>query len=193
MSFRMFQYTHPLRSDLLLTKQSIRSDKSNNDPVYRKNVGDSDEDEQIAGPPKLSNFGTALLTDHNHNSTVTKFQYYRSNKYPQTLNTENRIRHAGSELEDLLTQETPSPSSSSSIFASTVNQTSIRPSSITTIRNNNNNNNNIHATNSINNSYSKPYYESNTLQILKQSMTKDETALSEKILERRNNRRLSRT
>ena len=173
-----------------MIKHNIQNDKPSNDSNYRTSLDDSDEDENIVGPPKLSNFGTALLTDHNHNSTFTKFQYYRNNKYSQTLNNEHKLRHTGSELDDLINQETPSNSSSSSIFASTVNQTSIRPASTTTIHNNNNN---THVASNINNSYSKTYYETDTLQKLKQSISKDEVALSEKILERRNNRRLSRT
>ena len=200
----MFRYSHPSRSRISINKQNIGNAKTTNDSVYNNNnAEDSDEDENIIGPPKLSNFGSALLTDQNHSSTFTKFKYYRNNKHSQTLNNEYRIQHTTSELDELINQETSTPSSSSSIFANTINQTSIRPTSITTVHNNNNDNdtnsNNIssnHVANSINNTnnnYNKIYYDTETLQKLKQSMTKDELALSEKILERRNNRRLSRT
>ncbi|KAK5780884.1 hypothetical protein RI543_002011 [Arxiozyma heterogenica] len=182
-----------------MTKQNMGIAKTTNDSVYNNNssnnVNDSDEDENIIGPPKLSNFGSALLIDQNHSSTFTKFQDCRNNKHSQLLNNEYRVQHTMPELDELINQETPSPSSSSSIFANTINQTSIRPTSVTTIHNtsNNNGNSNNHITNNINNSYSKIFYDTEMIQKLKQTMTKDELLLSEKILERRNNRRLSRT
>lgn len=176
----MSKYSHHSRARLSMMQQTAQDSNIKTQKTYGN---DSDEDENVIGPPKLSDYGSALLTDHN-STTFTKLQHLRHShnlthtgngtKYP----INNKIRRSVSELDESTNPEISSPTSSSSIFANTINQ--IRPTSMTTIQSNHS------ASGIINN-------ETDTLQRLKQSMMKDDMVSSEKILERRNNRRISRT
>lgn len=178
----MSRYSHPSRTRLSMTQQNVQDDKTKTGTMYGN---DSDEDENVIDPPKLSKFGSALLNEHN-STTFTKFQHFRHGyNHTHTSNgtkfpTNNKIRRTVSELDESINQEISSPTSSSSIFANTINQTSIRPTSMTTLQSNHTGSSHLNS-------------GMDTLQRMKQSMMRDETALSEKILERRNNRRISRT
>lgn len=164
----------------------------------------SDDEEEI-GIPKLSNFGSALLSSSDTN--FTKFQYYNNvnnnnndnnnnNTMQDNINNITKLSNIRQHLTSELELQTTDLSTSSSIFANTANQTSIRPNSMTTMHSNHNhlntaNNNNSGSnnnTNIINNGILKE--RELELQKLKQSMRED--LFTNNTLERRNKRRFSR-
>ncbi|CCF58819.1 hypothetical protein KAFR_0F02220 [Kazachstania africana CBS 2517] len=139
----MSKYTHPSRSRLQRQHQNLSSISN-----------DSDDDENIIGPPKLSNFGSALLTENDNSGTTsrfhTQFRSLNGNSVhsPISLSRNNSYGSYG------IAEQSPQ----TSIFATTINN---RPISMTTIQNGSADSN---VTNNVNDKYESSYNKINKIQ-----------------------------
>lgn len=169
--------------------------------AHMNNVSD---DEEEIGVPKLSNFGSALLSSSDTN--FTKFQYcnnVHNNTDINNNNNNNTIQEninnitKSSNIRQHLTSELELPttdlSTSSSIFANTANQTSIRPISMTTMHSNHSHlTNNTSGSNSNTNIINNGILKERELELQKLKLSMREDLFTNSTLERRNKRRFSK-